>query len=166
MRDVKPPTPAALTAARIVVMIPAGIWLFGLLMIWLFQGSFSESALGPLVSTFVLGLAAGDWAPMVLLPLAGAALSLTMGGGHQIDRWLFTAAAVLWTAWFWWNVHFVLTPAWLATLLVVAALICVWNPPYNRWLRDVEAWEMRRAVPVGPQMGGQPGRHEGGGLSR
>lgn len=146
-RDVRPPVPGVLTAARIVVMIPSGIWLFSLLMIWLFQGSFSGSTLGPLVSTFILGLAAGDWAPMVLLPLAGCALTLTMGAGHQIDRWIFTAAAVLWTVWFWWNVHFPLTPTWLAVALVITALVCVWVPAYSHWLKAVEEWEMRQAAP-------------------
>lgn len=147
VRDDRPHRPAGLTAARIVVMIPSGIWLFALLMIWMFQGSFSESTLGPLVNTFILGLAAGDWAPMVLLPLAGCALTITMGTGHQIDRWIFTAAAALWTAWFWWNVHFLLTPGWLAAALVVAALLCVWNPSYNHWLKAVEMWEIRQAAP-------------------
>lgn len=145
--DVKPPKPGLVTGIRILVMVPTGIWLLGLLTLVLLGGATTDSVLGPVLNTFRLGLAAGDWAPMVLIPLGGCALTVTMGAGHQIDRILFTAAGALWVIWFTWNVHFALTPPWIAIMLVVVAVSCAWNPAYNRWVNAVELYEQRLLEP-------------------
>lgn len=150
LRDVKPPTPGLLTGIRLLVMVPTGIWLLGLLSLVLLGGASSDSVLGPVLETFSLGLAAGDWAPMVLIPLGGCVLTVTMGAGHQIDRILFTAAGALWAIWFTWSVHFALTPPWLTIMLVVVAVSCAWNPTYNRWVRAVEQYELRLLQPQTP----------------
>ncbi|MDN5977833.1 hypothetical protein [Acidipropionibacterium jensenii] len=139
---------------RVLVMGPGAIWLFGIGVIWWASRGASDSALGAVMQTFALGLAAGDWVPMVLLPVAGGVLTMTMRTGHQVDRWLFTALSAAWLAWFWRNVHFPLTPTWLTAALVVVAVTLTWSRTMNAWVAMVGMWEMDRAG-LTPESNGQ-----------
>lgn len=141
----RPTPPGMLTAVRILVMVPSMLWFLGIGSIWIASHSASDSVFGPTMQTFVLGLAAGDWVPMVLLPISGCVLSVTMRTGHQVDRWLLTGLGLAWLVWYWRNVHFALTPTWFTAVLVILVVIFTWTPAMNRWTAAVQMWELDRA---------------------
>lgn len=134
-----------LTAVRILVIVPSAVWLFVIACLWIASYSASGSVLGATIQSFVLGLAAGDWVPMVLLPVAGCVLSMTMRTGHQVDRWLFTGLGAAWLVWFWRSVHFPLAPIGLVATLVLLATAFTWTRSMNQWIARVRMWEMDRA---------------------
>lgn len=150
----RPTPPGVLTAARILVFVPSVVWLFSIAMIWMTANTATDSLLAATMQTFALSLAAGDWVPMVLLPISGCLLTLTMKLGHQVDRWLFSALGGVWLLWFWSQVHFPLTPSWFTAVLVILATASIWSPSMNRWVAAVQMWEMDRAG-LTPESNGQ-----------
>lgn len=126
-------------------MVPSAVWLFVIACLWIASYSSSGSALDATIQSFVLSLADGDWVPIVLLPVAGCTLSITMRIGHQVDRWLFTALGAGWLVWFWLNIHFPLAPAGLTAALVALATAFTWTRSMNQWVGRVQMWEMDRA---------------------
>ena len=94
-----PGMPKLIVVARVIVIGLSTMWALIICELWVAGRSESQSALGPILTSFALGMDSGGWAGYLLIPLAGCVLTVTMGRGHAIDRYLFT---VLSLGWMWW----------------------------------------------------------------
>ena len=94
-----PGMPKLIVVARVIVIGLSTMWALIICGLWVAGRSESQSTLGPILTSFALGMDSGGWTGYLLTPLAGCVLTVTMGRGHAIDRYLFT---VLSLGWMWW----------------------------------------------------------------
>jgi len=97
----------------------------------------SQSTLGPILTSFALGMDSGGWAGYLLIPLAGCVLTVTMGRGHAIDRYLFT---VLSLGWMWRlsrGIELVGGLGVIGIMAIALVLAVVWSAPVNTWIKAV-----------------------------
>ncbi|MCP6313206.1 hypothetical protein NL444_27430, partial [Klebsiella pneumoniae] len=78
--------PKLIVVARVIVIGLSTMWALIICELWVAGRSESQSALGPILTSFALGMDSGGWAGYLLIPLAGCVLTVTMGRGHAIDR--------------------------------------------------------------------------------
>lgn len=132
-----PGMPKLIVVARVIVIGLSTMWALIICELWVAGRSESQSALGPILTSFALGMDSGGWAGYLLIPLAGCVLTVTMGRGHAIDRYLFT---VLSPGWMWWlsrGAEFIGGFDVIGVMVVAVVLVIVWSAPVNTWIKAV-----------------------------
>ncbi|WCC81167.1 hypothetical protein O6R08_09250 [Cutibacterium equinum] len=139
--------PTAIVLARVVVIGISALWILFVCVMWGWRRNAPD---GPMDS-FTLGLESGTWAQYLLIPLAGCVLTVTMGRGHAIDRYLFTAVSLLWM----WTLargnEFASNPDVFGVMMVMGVLVTVWSGPVNTWIKAIA--ERDKAIANPPEGG-------------
>ncbi|MDO4412254.1 hypothetical protein [Cutibacterium sp.] len=129
--------PTAITVARVIVMGFSALWALIIGGLWAAGRSESQTGFGPILTTFALGMDSGRWVEYLLIPLAGCVLTITMGRGHAIDRYLFTALSLLWM----WKLSRAIALVGgldlMGVMAVAVVLAAVWSGPVNSWVRAI-----------------------------
>lgn len=132
-----PDMPSAIVVARVIVIGFSALWALVVCGMWAAGRSQSQTTLGPVLTSFALGMDSGGWAQYLLIPLAGCVLTVTMGRGHAIDRYLFTVLSLVWM----WRLsrgnEFMRGFDVIGVMTVAAVLATVWSGPVNAWIKAV-----------------------------
>ncbi|WP_195839970.1 hypothetical protein [Cutibacterium porci] len=139
--------PKSIVAVRVIVIGLSAMWVVVVCALWAAGRSESQSTLGPILTSFTLGMDSGSWAGHVLMPVAGCVLTMTMGRGHAIDRYLFT---VLSLGWMWWlsrGSELMGGLGVVGIMAVAAVLTTVWSAPVNKWIKAIAERDIVIASP-------------------
>ena len=74
-----PGMPKLIVVARVIVIGLSTMWALIICELWVAGRSESQSALGPILTSFALGMDSGGWAGYLLIPLAGCVLTVSNG---------------------------------------------------------------------------------------
>lgn len=146
-----PDIPKLIVVVRVIVIGLSAMWALVICGLWAAGRSESQSTLGPILTSFALDMDSGGWAGHLLIPVAGCVLTVTMGRGHAIDRYLFT---VLSLGWMWWlsrGTELLGGFDVVGIMAVAVVLATVWSAPVNAWIKAVA--ERDKAIANPPEEG-------------
>ncbi|KEY37115.1 hypothetical protein FB33_1491, partial [Cutibacterium acnes] len=86
--------PKLIVVARVIVIGLSTMWALIICELWVAGRSESQSALGPILTSFALGMDSGGWAGYLLIPLAGWGFVGAVGGGPPPPRHLFPGVSL------------------------------------------------------------------------
>ncbi|MGK2309095.1 hypothetical protein [Cutibacterium sp. V947] len=143
--------PSAIVVARVIVIGFSALWAVVVCGMWVAGRSKGQTTLGPVLTSFALGMDSGSWVQYLLIPLAGCVLTMTMGRGHAIDRYLFTVLSLVWM----WRLsrgsELVGGFDVIGIMMVAAVLVTVWSSPVNTWIKIIA--ERDKAIANPPEGG-------------
>ncbi|TKW72836.1 MAG: hypothetical protein DI580_02115 [Cutibacterium acnes] len=139
--------PIPIVVARVIVIGLSAIWVLILCGLWTAGHGGDQSVVDPVLTSFALIMDSGAWASYLLIPVAGCVLTVTMGRGHAIDRYLFTALSLGWMWRLSRGIELIGGLGVIGIMAIALVLAVVWSAPVNAWVKAVAKRDMVIANP-------------------